>query len=85
VQDSARKGHYDRRLTTAQLLSTFTRFATVIAAFSMMLILQQVLAGASDGRSASASWSPREFASFEFIFKISASFTHAHIQTDTST
>jgi hypothetical protein len=49
------------------------------------LILQQVVAGASDGQSASASWSPREFASFEFIFKISASFTHAHIQTDTST
>jgi len=86
LQDSARNGHYDTRLTTAQLLSTFARFATVIAAFSMMLILQQVAAGASDsGRSASASWSPREFASFEFIFKISASFTHAHIQTDTST
>ncbi len=83
LQDSARNGHYDRRLTTAQLLSAFTRFVTFIAAFSMMWILQQVVAGASDGQSASASWSPREFASFEFIFKISASFTHAHIQTQT--
>lgn len=59
----------------AQLLCACPRFADLIAAFSIMLLLRKAVGGASDGQ-ADSKLCDSGGASFEFIFKISASFTH---------